>query len=78
MEILAPLGALYYNTGRYDEALQVYREAVSLQPENTDIWLALVSIHHKHGARKDFHTHLKIRSVPQIKEEWGKMVKKLV
>ncbi|XP_061523855.1 protein O-mannosyl-transferase TMTC1 isoform X2 [Phycodurus eques] len=44
VEILAPLGALYYNTGRYDEALLVYREAVSLQPENTDIWLALAQV----------------------------------
>ncbi|XP_054655852.1 protein O-mannosyl-transferase TMTC1 [Dunckerocampus dactyliophorus] len=44
VEILVPLGALYYNTGNYDEALQVYREAVSLQPENTDIWLALAQV----------------------------------
>ncbi|XP_057711454.1 protein O-mannosyl-transferase TMTC1 [Corythoichthys intestinalis] len=44
VEILAPLGALYYNTGRYDAALRVYREAVSLQPENTDIWLALAQV----------------------------------
>lgn len=43
VDILTPLGALYYNTGRYEEALQVYREAVALQPESTDIWLALVS-----------------------------------
>lgn len=45
MDILTPLGALYYNTGRYEEALQVYREAVALQPDSTDIWLALVSTH---------------------------------
>ncbi|XP_061816614.1 protein O-mannosyl-transferase TMTC1 [Nerophis lumbriciformis] len=44
VEILAPLGALYYNTGRFDEALRVYREAVRLQPENTDIWLALAQV----------------------------------
>ncbi|XP_061921597.1 protein O-mannosyl-transferase TMTC1 isoform X2 [Entelurus aequoreus] len=44
VEILAPLGALYYNTGRYDEALRVYREAIRLQPENTDIWLALAQV----------------------------------
>lgn len=43
-DILTPLGALYYNTGRYEEALQVYREATSLQPDNTDIWLAFVSM----------------------------------
>lgn len=44
VDILTPLGALYYNTGRYEEALQVYREATSLQPDNTDIWLAFVSM----------------------------------
>lgn len=43
VDILTPLGALYYNTGRYEEALQVYREAAALQPDSTDIWLALVS-----------------------------------
>ncbi|XP_051911797.1 protein O-mannosyl-transferase TMTC1 isoform X2 [Hippocampus zosterae] len=53
VEILAPLGALYYNTGRYDEALQVYREAVSLQPENTDIWLALAQVLTMAGQTKD-------------------------
>lgn len=42
VEILTPLGALYYNTGRYEEALEVYREAATLQPDSTDIWLALV------------------------------------
>lgn len=42
VDILTPLGALYYNTGRYEEALQLYREAASLQPGNQDIWLALV------------------------------------
>uniref|UniRef100_A0A3P8RUK0 dolichyl-phosphate-mannose--protein mannosyltransferase n=1 Tax=Amphiprion percula TaxID=161767 RepID=A0A3P8RUK0_AMPPE len=41
VDILTPLGALYYNTGRYEEALQVYREAAALQPDSTDIWLAL-------------------------------------
>ena len=49
VDILTPLGALYYNTGRYEEALQVYREAATLQPDSTDIWLALVSSHtHTH------------------------------
>ncbi len=42
VDILTPLGALYYNTGRYEEALEVYREAATLQPDSTDIWLALV------------------------------------
>lgn len=54
-EILSPLGALYYNTGRYEEALQVYREAAGLQPSNKDIRLALVSVgpgqgHHRGAA----------------------------
>uniref|UniRef100_A0A8D3BNL9 dolichyl-phosphate-mannose--protein mannosyltransferase n=1 Tax=Scophthalmus maximus TaxID=52904 RepID=A0A8D3BNL9_SCOMX len=44
VDILTPLGALYYNTGRYEEALQVYREAAALQPDNTDIWLALAQV----------------------------------
>lgn len=45
VDILTPLGALYYNTGRYEEALEVYREAATLQPDSTDIWLALVRLH---------------------------------
>lgn len=44
VDILTPLGALYYNTGRYEEALEVYREAATLQPDSTDIWLALVRL----------------------------------
>ncbi|XP_076861368.1 protein O-mannosyl-transferase TMTC1 isoform X2 [Brachyhypopomus gauderio] len=44
VEILTPLGALYYNTGRYEEALQVYREAASLQPDNADVCLALAQV----------------------------------
>ncbi|XP_044041853.1 protein O-mannosyl-transferase TMTC1 isoform X1 [Siniperca chuatsi] len=44
VDILTPLGALYYNTGRYEEALQVYREATALQPDSTDIWLALAQV----------------------------------
>lgn len=42
-EILSPLGALYYNTGRYEEALQVYGEAAALQPAQRELRLALVS-----------------------------------
>lgn len=41
-EILSPLGALYYNTGRYEEALHIYREAVALQPSQRELRLALV------------------------------------
>ncbi|XP_062238899.1 protein O-mannosyl-transferase TMTC1 isoform X3 [Platichthys flesus] len=44
VDILTPLGALYYNTGRFEEALLVYREAAALQPDNTDIWLALAQV----------------------------------
>uniref|UniRef100_A0A3Q2HNQ0 Protein O-mannosyl-transferase TMTC1 n=1 Tax=Equus caballus TaxID=9796 RepID=A0A3Q2HNQ0_HORSE len=40
-EILSPLGALYYNTGRYEEALQIYREAAALQPSQRELRLAL-------------------------------------
>ncbi|XP_008064456.1 transmembrane and TPR repeat-containing protein 1 [Carlito syrichta] len=43
-EILSPLGALYYNTGRYDEALQIYREAVALQPSQRELRLALAQV----------------------------------
>lgn len=44
VDILTPLGALYYNTGRYEEALQVYREAATMHPDSTDIWLALAQV----------------------------------
>uniref|UniRef100_A0A8C9VMS7 dolichyl-phosphate-mannose--protein mannosyltransferase n=1 Tax=Scleropages formosus TaxID=113540 RepID=A0A8C9VMS7_SCLFO len=53
VEILTPLGALYYNTGRYEEALQVYREAAALQPDSTDIWLALAQVLAMAGRTKE-------------------------
>ncbi|XP_064795888.1 LOW QUALITY PROTEIN: protein O-mannosyl-transferase TMTC1-like [Oncorhynchus masou masou] len=53
VDILTPLGALYYNTGRYEEALQVYREAATLQPDNTDIWLALAQVLAMAGRSKE-------------------------
>ncbi|MGH0124115.1 UNVERIFIED_CONTAM: hypothetical protein FKN15_016128 [Acipenser sinensis] len=53
VEILTPLGALYYNTGRYDEALQVYREAAALQPDNSEIWLALAQVLAMAGRTKE-------------------------
>uniref|UniRef100_A0AAR2JB54 dolichyl-phosphate-mannose--protein mannosyltransferase n=1 Tax=Pygocentrus nattereri TaxID=42514 RepID=A0AAR2JB54_PYGNA len=53
VDILTPLGALYYNTGRYEEALQLYREAASLQPENADIWLALAQVLAMAGRSKE-------------------------
>ncbi|XP_023571819.1 transmembrane and TPR repeat-containing protein 1 isoform X2 [Octodon degus] len=43
-ETLSPLGALYYNTGRYEEALQVYREAAALQPSQREQHLALAQV----------------------------------
>uniref|UniRef100_A0A667IL31 dolichyl-phosphate-mannose--protein mannosyltransferase n=2 Tax=Lynx TaxID=13124 RepID=A0A667IL31_LYNCA len=43
-EILSPLGALYYNTGRYEEALQIYREAAALQPSQRELRLALAQV----------------------------------
>uniref|UniRef100_A0A663N8V6 dolichyl-phosphate-mannose--protein mannosyltransferase n=1 Tax=Athene cunicularia TaxID=194338 RepID=A0A663N8V6_ATHCN len=52
-EILSPLGALYYNTGRYEEALQVYREASSLQPSNKEIRLALAQVLTMMGQTKE-------------------------
>ncbi|NXX91096.1 TMTC1 protein, partial [Centropus bengalensis] len=52
-EILSPLGALYYNTGRYEEALQVYREAASLQPSNKEIRLALAQVLAMMGRTKE-------------------------
>ncbi|XP_035201128.1 protein O-mannosyl-transferase TMTC1 [Oxyura jamaicensis] len=52
-EILSPLGALYYNTGRYEDALQVYREAASLQPSNKEIRLALAQVLAMMGRTKE-------------------------
>nr|XP_005308788.2 protein O-mannosyl-transferase TMTC1 isoform X5 [Chrysemys picta bellii] len=52
-EILSPLGALYYNTGRYEEALQVYREAAALQPSNKEIRLALAQVLAMMGQTKE-------------------------
>ncbi|KAG2459759.1 TMTC1 protein, partial [Polypterus senegalus] len=53
VEILTPLGALYYNTGQYKEALQVYREAVALQPDNSEIGLALAQVLAMSGKTKE-------------------------
>ncbi|XP_063073953.1 protein O-mannosyl-transferase TMTC1-like [Engraulis encrasicolus] len=53
VDILSPLGALYYNTGRYEEALQVYREAAALQPHSTDVWLALAQVLAMAGRSKE-------------------------
>nr|XP_006009334.1 PREDICTED: transmembrane and TPR repeat-containing protein 1-like isoform X2 [Latimeria chalumnae] len=44
VDVLSPLGALYYNTGRYEESLQVYKEAAALQPGSSEIRLALAQV----------------------------------
>ncbi|XP_069894367.1 protein O-mannosyl-transferase TMTC1 isoform X1 [Dipodomys merriami] len=43
-EVLSPLGALYYNTGRLKEALHIYREAAALQPSQKELRLALAQV----------------------------------
>ncbi|KAK2496959.1 hypothetical protein MC885_004736 [Smutsia gigantea] len=52
-EILSPLGALYYNTGRYEEALHIYREAAALQPSQRELRLALAQVLAVMGQTKD-------------------------
>ncbi|KAM5251767.1 protein O-mannosyl-transferase TMTC1 isoform 2-T2 [Hipposideros larvatus] len=52
-EILSPLGALYYNTGRYEEALQIYREAAALQPSQRELRLALAQVLAMMGQTKE-------------------------
>ncbi|XP_003220872.3 protein O-mannosyl-transferase TMTC1 [Anolis carolinensis] len=52
-EILTPLGALYYNTGRYEDALKVYREAAVLQPSNKETRLALAQVLAMMGQTKE-------------------------
>ncbi|XP_058047767.1 protein O-mannosyl-transferase TMTC1 isoform X3 [Ahaetulla prasina] len=53
VEILSPLGALYYNTGRYEDALKIYREAASLQPSNKETRLALAQVLTTMGQAKE-------------------------
>ncbi|XP_020035551.1 protein O-mannosyl-transferase TMTC1 isoform X3 [Castor canadensis] len=43
-EVLSPLGALYYNTGRHEEALQIYQEAAALRPAQRELRLALAQV----------------------------------
>ncbi|PNJ67290.1 protein O-mannosyl-transferase TMTC1 isoform X3 [Pongo abelii] len=52
-EILSPLGALYYNTGRYEEALQIYQEAAALQPSQRELRLALAQVLAMMGQTKE-------------------------
>ncbi|XP_018431934.1 PREDICTED: transmembrane and TPR repeat-containing protein 1 [Nanorana parkeri] len=44
IDVITPLGALYYNTGKYDEALRLYKEAAELHPESVQIRLSLAQI----------------------------------
>ncbi|XP_069759228.1 protein O-mannosyl-transferase TMTC1 isoform X2 [Narcine bancroftii] len=44
VDVLSPLGALYYNTGRYEEALQIYKEAITIQPKNSELQLAVAQV----------------------------------
>ncbi|PIO35091.1 hypothetical protein AB205_0051100 [Aquarana catesbeiana] len=44
IDVITPLGALYYNTGKHDEALRLYKEAVGLHPENVQICLSLAQV----------------------------------
>ncbi|XP_067907107.1 protein O-mannosyl-transferase TMTC1 isoform X2 [Heterodontus francisci] len=44
VDVLSPLGALYYNTGRYEEALRIYKEAITMQPTNSEIQLAVAQV----------------------------------
>ncbi|XP_078077474.1 protein O-mannosyl-transferase TMTC1-like [Mustelus asterias] len=44
VDVLSPLGALYYNTGRYEEALRIYKEAITMQPTNSELQLAVAQV----------------------------------
>ncbi|CAI9611155.1 unnamed protein product [Staurois parvus] len=44
IDVITPLGALYYNTGKYDEALRLYKEAVGLHQENVLLRLSLAQV----------------------------------
>ncbi|XP_055506292.1 protein O-mannosyl-transferase TMTC1 isoform X2 [Leucoraja erinacea] len=53
VDVLSPLGALYYNTGRYEEALQIYKEAISMQPKNSELQLAVAQVLSVAGRPRD-------------------------
>ncbi|XP_069821677.1 protein O-mannosyl-transferase TMTC1 isoform X1 [Dendropsophus ebraccatus] len=44
IDVVAPLGALYYNTGQYDEALRLYKEVTALHPHNVQLRLSLAQV----------------------------------
>ncbi|XP_073506457.1 protein O-mannosyl-transferase TMTC1 [Phyllobates terribilis] len=44
IDVISPLGALYYNTGQYDEALLLYKEATALHPHSVQLRLSLAQV----------------------------------
>ncbi|XP_063785246.1 protein O-mannosyl-transferase TMTC1 [Pseudophryne corroboree] len=44
IDVITPLGALYYNTEKYDEALRLYTEASALHPGSVQIRLSLAQV----------------------------------
>ncbi|KAM9311466.1 protein O-mannosyl-transferase TMTC1 [Gastrophryne carolinensis] len=44
VDVVSPLGALYYNTGKHDEALRLYKEAAAIHPDNVHIRLSLAQV----------------------------------
>ncbi|XP_059508271.1 protein O-mannosyl-transferase TMTC1 [Stegostoma tigrinum] len=53
VDVLSPLGALYYNTGRYEEALLIYKEAIMMQPSNSELKLAVAQVLSVAGRAKE-------------------------
>jgi cytochrome c-type biogenesis protein CcmH/NrfG len=45
----AQLGHLYFDAGRYDDAIQAYQEALERDPENGDLWTDLGVMHRRSG-----------------------------
>ncbi|XP_075066641.1 protein O-mannosyl-transferase TMTC1 [Mixophyes fleayi] len=44
IDVITPLGALYYNTEKYEEALRLYQEATALHPDSIQIRLSLAQV----------------------------------
>ncbi|XP_041071543.1 protein O-mannosyl-transferase TMTC1 isoform X4 [Carcharodon carcharias] len=53
VDVLSPLGALYYNTGRYELALRIYKEAITMQPTNSELQLAVAQVLSVAGRAKE-------------------------
>lgn len=45
----AQLGHLYFDAGRYEDAIQAYQEALERDPENGDLWTDLGVMHRRSG-----------------------------